>query len=89
VARRRSAATTRSRSRVTNRPAKKVIAPPSESATFPYPTLVAFLEDGHGHLELGHLPWSGFGAIAADDDVTYAALSRRDGESIPDLIARL
>ncbi len=56
---------------------------------FPYPTLIDFIENGHGHLYLGHLPWSGFGALVSDDDFTYAALWRREEESIPDLLNRL
>jgi hypothetical protein len=89
VARRRPASRTRSRSRLTRRPAKKPTPQPPVSAAFPYPMLVDFLEHGHGNLHLGHLPWSGFGALVSDDDVTYAALSRREEESIPDLLNRL
>jgi hypothetical protein len=89
VARRRPASGTRSRSRLTRRPAKKAAPQPTVSAAFPYPTLLDFLENGHGNLHLGHLPWSGFGALISDDDITYAALSRREEESIPDLLNRL
>jgi hypothetical protein len=40
-------------------------------------------------LELGQLPWSGFGAVVSDDHVVYVTLWRREGDSIPDLLARL
>ena len=63
-------------------------ASPTSSA-FPYPVLTDFLENGHGTLELGHLPWSGFGAVVSDDDVAYVTLWRREGDSIADLLARL
>jgi hypothetical protein len=68
---------------------RKAKPPAPADPTFPYPTLTAFLTNLDCHLDLGHVTVLGQVAVVSDEHITYAALGLRDGETIPQLLARL
>lgn len=74
----------RARSNKSRKPKQRTTAPPAA----PFPTLQAFIDSG-GHFDVGHIYPIDCAAIANDDHNMYAALLRRRGESLMDLLARL
>jgi hypothetical protein len=54
----------------------------------PWPHLQAFIDNG-GQLSIGEIYPVTCAAVAADADNMYAALVRRDGESLVELLHRL
>jgi hypothetical protein len=54
----------------------------------PWPHLQEFIDNG-GQLSVGAIYPVTCAAVAADEDSMYAALVRRDGESLVDLLHRL
>lgn len=74
----------RARSNKSRKPKQPTTAPPA----VPFPTLQAFIDSG-GHFGVGHIYPIECAAIANDDHIMYAALQRRRGESLMDLLARL
>jgi hypothetical protein len=54
----------------------------------PWPHLQEFIDNG-GQLSIGEIHPVTCAAVAADRDTMYAALVRRDGESLVDLLHRM
>lgn len=54
----------------------------------PWPNVEELIDNG-GNITLGYLSPIACAATAADEDIMYAALQRRDGESLMDLLDRL
>ncbi|MCC7123182.1 MAG: hypothetical protein IT493_16645 [Gammaproteobacteria bacterium] len=55
----------------------------------PWPTLEAFVLHEHGQISVGRIGPINCAAVASDDNAMQAALQRRDGESLADLLQRL
>ena len=56
--------------------------------TTPWPNIQELIDEG-GNITLGYLSPIACAATAAGEDTMYAALQRRDGESLIDLLDRL
>lgn len=78
-----------SRKRTRRGTAASSLAPASDALTLvPLPHLIALIEAG-GQLTLGALPPIKCVAVANDDDICYAMLQRRPGETLQQLLERL
>ena len=83
----------RSRKRKTTRHRRlKRLSPPRPTgASTPWPTIEAFFESGEGDISIGavsHFPVPRHTAIASDEHNMLAALVRRRGESLHQLLDR-
>ena len=66
--------------------------PAPARASTPWPALEAFFESGEGSIELGaiaHVPTLRYTAVISDDHNMLAALLRRPGETLYQLLDRL
>jgi hypothetical protein len=66
-------------------PAVKRSSAPKPSASTPWPTIEAFLENEDGEISLGAIgynPFLGYTAVASDEHNMLVALVRRPGESL-------
>ena len=78
-----------SRKRTRRGTAPSSVASPADSLSVaPLPHLIALIEAG-GQLTLGALPPIKCVAVANDDDICYAMLQRRSGETLQQLLERL
>jgi len=78
-----------SRKRTRRGPATGRLEPSAEALSLaPTPNIVALIEHG-GQITLGALPPIKCVAIANDDDICYAMLQRRPGETLQNLLQRL
>ena len=59
------------------------------SEGFPSLPNIEFLIDGNGDITIGKAGPIECAATAVDDDITYAQLVRRDGETLEQLLIRL
>lgn len=64
-------------------------APASPQRAAPSLDNIEWLIAGHGDITVGSLGSIKCAATAADQDICYAMLARRDGESLLDLLGRL
>lgn len=69
-------------------PQRRRVAAQPDDAINPWPALQALI-DAYGVIEIGYLQPVLCGAVANDDDTTYAMLRRREGETLMDLLNRL
>lgn len=61
---------------------------PTSLADTPWPNIQGLIDNG-GNLSIGQIPPVRCAAVAADEGNMLAALLRRDGESLVDLLDRL
>ena len=61
---------------------------PDKTASAPFPTLQAFIDDG-GHIDIGRIHPIECVAIANDEHTMYVALRRHNGETLMELLSRL
>ena len=78
-----------SRKRARRGPAAGRVEPSAEALSLaPTPNINALIEHG-GQITLGALPPIKCVAVASDDDICYAMLQRRPGETLQQLLQRL